>query len=108
LLAGAHLHDIFHVGLHKRFTDEPPSALGPLPPIRHGRAYLRPVSITQSSVTRGQLELLVHWADRPVAEEGWIDVTEFHALYPEFQRKDELLVRGAGIDVMLRAQYSMH
>jgi hypothetical protein len=34
---GARLHDVFHVGLLKKFHGEAPIAPGALPPIRHGR-----------------------------------------------------------------------
>jgi hypothetical protein len=46
LPAGARIHDVYLVRLLKRFTGEPPSAPGTLPPIRHGRACLRPESVT--------------------------------------------------------------
>jgi hypothetical protein len=38
LLTGARLHDVFHVGLLKKFHGEAPNVPGALPPIRHGWA----------------------------------------------------------------------
>jgi hypothetical protein len=35
LLAGAKIHDVFHVDLLKKFCEEPPEESGTLPPIRH-------------------------------------------------------------------------
>jgi hypothetical protein len=84
LPAGARLHVVFHVDVLKRFTGEPPSTPGALPPMRHGRACLRPASIKQSRVARGRVELLVHWVDRPAEEASWIDAEEFRGLYPNF------------------------
>jgi hypothetical protein len=40
LPAGARLHDVFHVGLLKKFYGESPSAPPKLPPIHHGQACL--------------------------------------------------------------------
>jgi hypothetical protein len=39
LQVGARLHDVFHVGLLKKFHGEAPTALGTLPPIRHGCVF---------------------------------------------------------------------
>jgi hypothetical protein len=37
-LEGARLHNVFHVGLLKKFVGQPPSTPAPLPPACHGRA----------------------------------------------------------------------
>jgi hypothetical protein len=94
LSAGARLHDVFHVGVLKRFTGTPPDTPGTLPPLRRGRACLRPEAMKKSRVARGRVELLVHWVDRPATEASWMDADEFRSLYPDFQLEDELLVKG--------------
>jgi hypothetical protein len=45
LLAGTRLHDVFHVGLLKKFYGEAPATPGTLPPIRHGRACPTPATV---------------------------------------------------------------
>jgi hypothetical protein len=60
LSVGARIHDVFHVGLLKKFHGEPPSAPAVLPPIHHGRACLEPESVTQARLARGRQEILVH------------------------------------------------
>jgi hypothetical protein len=106
LPVGTRIHDVFHIDILKRFPGEPPSAPGTLPPLHHGRTCHRPASVKQSRVARGRVVLLVQWVDRPTSEASWIDAEEFHALYPEFQLEDELLVGGGGRDVMLGVQYT--
>jgi hypothetical protein len=63
LLTGAKLHDVFHVGLLKKYCDSPPESRGKLPPIRHGLACVEPEEVTKS-----RRELLVRWVGQNVAD----------------------------------------
>nr|CAB3453399.1 unnamed protein product [Digitaria exilis] len=93
------LHDVFHIGLLKKFVGTPPDAPPPLPPIHHGAAVQEPERVSRSRLARGVLQLLVHWKGEPAASASWEDVESFRDRYPSFQLEDELLVEG-GRDVM--------
>jgi hypothetical protein len=102
---GACLHNVFHVGVLKRYRGSPPDAPGSLPTVHHGRACLTPASVLHSRLARDILELLVHWSGQPAAEASWVPLEEFSELYPSFQLEDELLLKG-GSDVMYGRQYT--
>jgi hypothetical protein len=105
LPAGAHLHDVFHVGLLKQFHGVPPSAPATLPTIHHGRACLEPKAVTKGRLARGRQEILVSWKGRAASETSWMDLEEFRHMYPAFQLADELCLQG-GRDVMNGIKYT--
>jgi hypothetical protein len=105
LSAGARLHDVFHVGLLKKFYGERPSATPKLPPIHHGRACLESEAVTQARLARGRREILVHWMGQPTTEASWMELEEFRQVYPTFQLTDELCLQGRR-DVMYGIRYS--
>jgi hypothetical protein len=74
---GAHLHDVFHVGLLKKYCGPDPAGLGTLPPIRHGRVCLELVEVTKSRLVRGRTKVLVSWAGQSTASASWVDLAEF-------------------------------
>ena len=104
LPARARLHDVFHVGLLKKFVGAPPATPPALPPIHHGAAVPEPDRVTKSRLARGVRQLLVHWKGEPASAATWEDAEGFRDRYPTFQLEDELLVEG-GRDVMWGRQY---
>jgi hypothetical protein len=104
LPAWAKLHDVFHVGMLKRYRGDPPAAPVPLPPIRHGRACLEPEMVFKSRLARGRHELLVQWKGQAAADASWMALDEFRSLFPAFQLEDELIVQGRR-DVMWGLKY---
>jgi hypothetical protein len=90
LVEGAHIHNVFHVGLLKNYVGEEPTGPAVLPHIHHGRACLEPAEV------RGHVEFLVQWAGQSVAAATWIDMEEFQRLYPSFKLADDLDVPGGG------------
>jgi hypothetical protein len=104
LTVGAKIHNIFHVGLLKRFTEAPPSQPATLPPTQHGRVCLEPEEASKCRVARGHHELLIKWKRQPAAAPSWMDLEEFWHLYPHFQLTDELILQGRR-DVMLGIPY---
>jgi hypothetical protein len=105
LPTGAKLHDVFHVGLLKQYHSEDPVGPGSLPTIRHGHACLEPVAVVKSRLPRGRHEVLVQWIGISTTNASWVDLAEFHRLYPTFQPKDELVI-GGGRDVMWGLTYN--
>jgi hypothetical protein len=105
LLAGTRLHDVFHVGLLKRFKGEPPVEPPVLPPIKNDRACAQPEAVIRARLARGRQELLVQWRGQPAAEATWMDHQEFQHLYPDFQLEDELLAEEER-DVMVGIRYT--
>jgi hypothetical protein len=105
LPAGTRLHDVFHVGLLKRFRGEPPLEPLVLPPVKNGRACAQPEAVIRARLARGRQELLVQWRGQLAAEATWMDRQEFQHLYPQFQLEDELLPK-EGRDVMVGIKYT--
>jgi hypothetical protein len=101
----ARLHDVFHVGLLKRFVGSPPAAPPALPSIHHGATQPVPEQVTRSRLARGVRQVLVHWQGEPAASATWEDIDSFIERNPTFQLEDKLLVEG-GRDVMWGRQYS--
>jgi hypothetical protein len=94
LLAGARIHNMFHVGLLKKFFGVPPQAPPALPPLHHGRVCVEPERVLKCRLAWGQHELLVRWKGMAAAEATWMPLEEFCHIYPTFQLEDELLVQG--------------
>ena len=92
LPVGAQIHDVFHVGLLKPFHGDPPEVIPSLPPLQHGRAVPEPEAVIRSRLARGQREVLVQWKEAPPTEMSWVQLDEFHRLFPKFQLEDELLL----------------
>ena len=104
LPAGARIHDVFHVGLLKKFYGEPPSQTPELPLIQHGRVVVEPEEVLRGRLARGQREVLVRWKGAPAAETSWVELDDFREQFPHFQLDDELLLHD-GRDVMWGRTY---
>ena len=57
----ARLHDVFHVGLLKKFHGEPPQEPPARPPVRHGAIILEPEWAVKTRLARGVRQVLIHW-----------------------------------------------
>lgn len=57
----ARLHDVFHVGLLKKFVGAPPDSPPALPPIHHGATQPVPERASRTRLARGVRQVLVHW-----------------------------------------------
>jgi hypothetical protein len=101
----ARLHDMFHVGLLKKFVGTPLAGPPPLPSIHHGAVQSVPERASRTPLARGVRQVLVHWQGEPAVFATWEDVDSFQDRYPTFQLEDELLVEG-GRDVMWGRHYS--
>ena len=101
----ARLHDVFHVGLLKKFVGTPPAIPPALPPMHHGATQPVPERASRTRLARGVRQVLIHWQGEPSASVTWEDIDSFTERYPNFQLEDELLVEG-GRDVMWGQQYS--
>ena len=60
LPAGARLHDVFHVGLLKKFQGTPPEAPPPLPAVHHGALVPEPARAVRYRLARGVRQVLIH------------------------------------------------
>ena len=63
----AKLHDVFHVGLLKKFIGPPPEAPPPLPAIHHGAIVPEPDRVVRARLARGVRQVLVHWKGQSAA-----------------------------------------
>jgi hypothetical protein len=101
----ARIHDVFHVGVLKKFVGAPPAAPPPLPPIQHGTVTPEPLRVQRARLARGVRQLFVHWRGEPPESATWEDAEAFHEQFPTFQLEDELGLEG-GRDVMWGQTYT--
>ncbi|XP_066334044.1 uncharacterized protein [Miscanthus floridulus] len=99
------LHDVFHIGLLKKFIGDPPATPPPLPVIHNGAAVLEPERAVRIRLARGVRQVLIQWKGETATSATWEDVDSFLHKYPVFQLEDELLVEG-GRDVMWGHAYT--
>ena len=64
------LHPVFHVGLLKQFSGEPPLARPPVFVQEDGEDF-EVESLEGHRVVRGKAQFLVHWKGYPVFENTW-------------------------------------
>jgi len=102
---GARLHDVFHVGVLKKFEGPPPDAPPPLPPVHHGAVAPEPERAVRYRLARGARQVLIQWKGESAASSTWEDVETFSTKHPTFQLEDELSLDGEG-DVMWGRTYT--
>jgi hypothetical protein len=103
---GARLHDVFHVGLLKKFVGTPPDAPPQLPPLHNGAIVPSPACVLRLRLSdTGVRQALVQWEGLPPSSASWEDLDQFQQRYPQFQLEDELLLKG-GSDVMWGKKYA--
>jgi hypothetical protein len=90
----AKLHDVFHVGLLKKWVGEPPATPPPLPVVHHGAINPEPERAVRTRVALRVQQVLIRWKGEPAASSTWEDLDAFSAKYLEFQLEDELVVEG--------------
>jgi hypothetical protein len=100
----ARLHDVFHVGLLKKFHGAPPAAPPPLPAVHHGAVIPEPERAVKARLARGVRQLLIQWKGTSPASATWEDMDTFTAKYPDFQLEDALALEEGG-DVMWGRTY---
>jgi hypothetical protein len=101
----AKLHDVFHVGLLKKWVGDPPAAPPPLPTIHNGAVEPEPERAVRTRLARGVPQVLVQWKGEPASSSTWEDLETFRVKYPSLQLEDKLLVEG-GRDVMWGQAYT--
>ena len=93
----AKIHNVFHVGLLKKFVGEPPAVVPvPLPPILHGRVIPMPLKVLRARLNHGVWELLIQWEGRAASDATWELLSSFVADYPDFHLEDELFLGEGG------------
>ncbi len=102
--AGTRIHDVFHVGVLKKFHGEPPEIVPALPAMAYGRVLPVPVKAVRGRIARGVREVLIQWEGKAASEASWENEVEFRRRYPAFQLEDELFPKD-GRDVMVGITY---
>ena len=88
------LHDVFHIGLLKKFVGTPPDAPPPLPTVHHGAAVPEPERAVRARLAQGVRQVLIRWKGEPASSATWEDIDAFIEQHPTFQLEDELLLQG--------------
>jgi len=101
---GARLHDVFHIGVLKKFVGAPPTSPPTLPPIIDGAVASAPAKVLRGRLARGVRQVLVQWQGELPESATWEDLDDLRAQYPTFQLEDELVFE-AGRDVMYGRPY---
>jgi hypothetical protein len=101
---GARLHDVFHVGVLKKFIGAPPASPPVLPAIHNGAVIPELLRVEQARLACGVHQVLVRWRGELAESASWEDLDEFRIKYPDFQLEDELGLEG-GRDVMWGRTY---
>jgi hypothetical protein len=101
----ARIHDVFHVGILKKFVGAPPAEPTVLSATLNGAAVSAPARVLAGRLARGVKQVLVQWQDEPVTSATWEDFDDFKASFPTFQLEDELAFE-AGRDVMYGKSYT--
>jgi hypothetical protein len=102
---GACLHDVFHVGVLRKYVGSPPTTTPALPPLLNGAVVPEPERVAGARLSRAVRHVLVHWRGGPATSATWEEFDDFRAQFPAFQLEDEL-VFDEGRDVMYGRTYS--
>lgn len=94
LPVGARIHDVFHIGLLKKFHGPPPDAPPALPPLRHGAIAPEPERAVRFCLARGVCQALFQWKGESPASATWEDIDVLRDKYPTLQLEDELSLEG--------------
>jgi hypothetical protein len=77
LPSGAHIHDVFHVVLLKKYEGQAPKVISPLPEILHGYIIPAPEKEIKARLNCGVWEVLMHQVGRPATDSSWEQLEEF-------------------------------
>jgi hypothetical protein len=81
---GALLHDVFHVGMLKKFNGAPASSPPVLLAIHNGAVIPEPLRVEQARLACGVRQVLVRWRGEPAESASWEDIDEFRIKYLDF------------------------
>jgi hypothetical protein len=71
---GTRLHNMFHVGLLRKFVGTPPSAAPQLPPVHNGAVIPQPSCVLLLRLFDGVRQALVQWDWLPPWAASWEDL----------------------------------
>jgi hypothetical protein len=85
---GARLHDVFHIGVIKKFVGTPLATPPALPTILHGAVLPESDRVVNARLARDVRQLLVHWRGKPATSATWEDFDDFRTRYPDFHLEE--------------------
>ena len=78
------LHDVFHIGLLKKWVGNPPAALPPLPAMHNGVVEPEPEHAVRTRLACGIRQVLIQWKGETAASATWEDLDSFRDRFPSF------------------------
>jgi hypothetical protein len=80
----ARIHNVFHVGLLKKYQGPPPTEPPPLPLLHHGTINPEPERAVWYRLARGVHQVLIQWKGTSAASATWEDVAPFRTKFHQF------------------------
>ena len=103
----ARIHPVFHISQLKLAVGQQDLS-DTLPPncITEAEEIVVPEDILDKRFgSKGELELLVHWLDKPTLEDSWVSYEEFKQCFPSYHLEGKLNFVGGSIDRLKKVYY---
>jgi hypothetical protein len=92
----ARIHNVFHVGLLKKYQGPPPTEPPPLPLLHHGAISPEPERVVRYRLARSVHQVLIQWKGTSAASASWEDVAPIRTKFPPIPARGRVGSRRGG------------